>query len=331
MDNSEQRIYFEQLASRGQLTAAGLELALRRLGCLPDQAAWRRFADWGLLALACLLLLSGVVFFFAFNWQDLHRFAKLGLVAAGLAGCASAAARLGLERDIGKACLAGAAVLTGVLLAVAGQIYQSGADSELLFLAWAILILPWVLAGRLPWLWLFWAFLGNVALILYVAGWMGVWALIAMGDGLYWSPLLLNAAFLVAWEAAWPRFGWLRASYGPRILSGLCGIYATLLGMCWWWLRDGDEWRWLHYTPVLYLAWWLGGLAYYQRRRRDIVPLAVAALSGICVITAGLIRGLRFYEDFAFDFLLLAVLIAGLSAGAAVWLRRTQAGWRAAQ
>lgn len=330
MENLDQRAYFEHLASRGQLSAAGLDTALRRLGHIPDAAAWRRFADQGLLALGTLMILAGVVFFFAFNWQELHRFAKLGLVATPLAGCAVAAAWLGLERGAGQACLAGAVVLTGVLLAVAGQIYQTGADSELLFFAWALLILPWAVLARAPWLWLFWVLLGNVSLILYIAGRLDVWALFALGDGLYWTPLLFNTAAVLLWEGGWPRYPWLRAGYGPRLLVVAAGIFATILGVSWWWLDNKAGWRWMQYSPLLYVACWLGAVGYYSRRRRDIVPLAVAALSGICVIVAAVVKHLKFREAFAGEFLLLALLVAGLSAAAALWLRRISTGWEQA-
>ena len=76
------------LARSGELAPAGLELALERLGILPDAARSRTFADHALLAAGTLLLLAGIVFFFAFNWSELHRYARLALVSVPLAGAA---------------------------------------------------------------------------------------------------------------------------------------------------------------------------------------------------------------------------------------------------
>ncbi len=328
MNANSQRAYLESLAASGALDREGLAIGLRRLGYLPDKGSWRRFADRQLLALGALLILSGIVFFFAYNWQELHRFARMGLVAASLTACALAAWRAG-ETSVGQAWLGSACVLTGVLLAVSGQIYQTGADTELLFLAWALLILPWVFVSRAPWLWLFWLLLVNVALLLYVAGRLEIWTFFVLADSLFWAPLLLNAAALAAWELGWPRLDWLRASYGPRAIALVAAISATALGVGWWWLGRSGGWRWMQYTPVLYAAWLGGSLWFYQQRRRDIVPLAAGAFSAICVVMAGILKHLRFRDSFAVDFLLVGLLVAGLTAAAAVWLRRVSASWQA--
>jgi uncharacterized membrane protein len=68
---------------------------------------------------------------------DLPGLAKLGIVA-----CCGVVLRKGLESAIGKAAQIGASVLVGVFLAIFGQVYQTGADSWLLFAARAGLILP---------------------------------------------------------------------------------------------------------------------------------------------------------------------------------------------
>ncbi|MGH6890845.1 MAG: DUF2157 domain-containing protein, partial [Dongiaceae bacterium] len=58
-------------------------------------------------------------------------------------------------------------VLTGVLLAVIGQVYQTGADVFELFVAWAVLILPWTLVSRSAVQWLLWLVVAEIALALY--------------------------------------------------------------------------------------------------------------------------------------------------------------------
>ncbi len=142
MNPATSRRYLESIAHKDLLTAGGLESALRRIGVILDAARWRLFADHLLLAAGTLLLLAGAAFFFAFNWNDLQRFVKMTVVALPLIVSASMAARLGIDRVEGKVWLAAGVVLIGVLLAVIGQIYQTGADSELLFFGWAVLALP---------------------------------------------------------------------------------------------------------------------------------------------------------------------------------------------
>ncbi len=324
---SAHRHHLETLAAQGQLAPAGLEFALRQLGCLPSGERWRHFADRLLLAAGCLLILAGVICFFAFNWKELHRYVKLALIAAPLIAAALLAAWQGIESARGKALLGAACMLTGVFLATAGQIYQSGADSELLFIAWAALILPWVLAGRLPWLWLFWLLLVNAAVALMIFDRFDIWAIVWLQDAMFWAPMLLNLAAAAVWEALWPRLPWLRAAYGPRLLALTGGSAATFLTSYWWFLRPHDPWRTLQYTPIVYLLWLGATLWYYQHRRRDLVPLAIAALSAIVVITAGLTRGMVARSGDVGSFLLIGLAVIAMTAFAAFWLRGLNRRW----
>ncbi|MEM6456810.1 MAG: DUF2157 domain-containing protein, partial [Acidobacteriota bacterium] len=119
---------------------------LRRWLISPSTLA--RWLDHGLLFLGLGLALSGVVFFFAYNWEGMHRLVKLGLVEAGIAAAFSVAALSGLSGLRGKLALLTSSVLVGVCLAVFGQVYQTGADPWELFASWALLILPWTLLSR---------------------------------------------------------------------------------------------------------------------------------------------------------------------------------------
>src|SRR5690606_37439477 len=46
----------------------------------PKQDAWVRFTQIVLLALGVGFMVAGIVFFFAYNWEDLDKFIKLGFV-----------------------------------------------------------------------------------------------------------------------------------------------------------------------------------------------------------------------------------------------------------
>lgn len=170
---------------RGQLDQAHTDVnlrdlhALRRAGLLSarqfvpacdairDEAFWARWGSRALLALGAGQFLAGVVFFFAYNWNDLSDIAKFAVVESGLIVAAVAALIHGIDRPFGQVLLIAAAIMTGVLLAVIGQVYQTGADVFELFAAWAVLILPWVLAGRSAALWLLWVAVAAIALGLY--------------------------------------------------------------------------------------------------------------------------------------------------------------------
>src|SRR5688500_17727132 len=136
--------------------------ALRVAGIAPSAGEWRAFLGQLTLWLGTIALASAVIFFFAFNWDDLGRFAKFGLVEAAILLGLVALWWLDLDLAPGKAVLMALSLLTGALLALTGQVYQTGADTYELFAWWAVLILPWVLVGRFTPLWLLWLVLLNL-------------------------------------------------------------------------------------------------------------------------------------------------------------------------
>src|SRR3989338_6298780 len=156
-----------QLARSGILNDPALERALTIIGHTPDAARWARFLDLLLLVAGTGFIVSGIFFFFAFNWADLHRFAKLGLLEAAVLAATGLAFWRGLDRLSGKIALSAAALLVGALLAVYGQIYQTGANAYELFLTWAVLILGWAVIGKFTLLWFVWSVLLNLSLIYY--------------------------------------------------------------------------------------------------------------------------------------------------------------------
>jgi uncharacterized membrane protein len=154
----------QALRSAGLVSAHGYSAAV---DAVRDQAFWARWGMRALLALGVGQFLAGVVFFFAYNWNDLSDIAKFAVIETALAIAAGGALLVGLDRVFGQMLLIAASVLTGVLLAVIGQVYQTGADVFELFLAWAVLILPWTIISRNAVHWLLWLVVAEVAFVLY--------------------------------------------------------------------------------------------------------------------------------------------------------------------
>jgi uncharacterized membrane protein len=121
-----------------------------------DDDRWTRWALWALLALGTGHLLSGIVFFFAYNWDSLSPMTKFGILQSGIIICAVAALIVKLDRPAGQVLLIAATVLVGTLHAVIGQVYQTGADFYGLFMIWALLVIPWVFASRSAVHWFVW-------------------------------------------------------------------------------------------------------------------------------------------------------------------------------
>ncbi|MFT5094357.1 MAG: putative membrane protein, partial [Porticoccaceae bacterium] len=132
----------------------------------PSSTAWWPWAEKALLFLGLALTLSGVVCFFAWNWDAMPGLVKLAIVQAGIVACCVAAYQKKIATLPGKAAITAAAVLVGVFLAVFGQVYQTGADAYQLFVGWALLILPWVVMCRLAGLWVLRLAIVNVAVSL---------------------------------------------------------------------------------------------------------------------------------------------------------------------
>ena len=285
----------------------------------PDLPAWRRLLQRLLLFAGTLLLLAGVVCFFAFNWQGLHRFAKFGLVAAGVALCAAGAWRLGFSRTGGKVLLLAASVLVGVWLALHGQAYQTGADPYELFRGWALLVLPWVLLARFQALWAFWILLLNL--------WLGLWWDQAGPSETRWLPAAiagLNGLAWLAWEGFAGRLDWLRGRWLPRVLAlATLGVLTVpaLEALTRSTPRPRDLWA----VPAAIL---LGGTmrVLFRKLRRDLFMVTLALAAGIALLTTWLghllLHNWLSRDGACGSLLLLGLLLVAQVGGAAVWLKR---------
>jgi uncharacterized membrane protein len=187
---------------------------------LRDGPRWEAWGRRALLAAGMAHLLAGVIFFFAFNWADLSAMAKFALLGGGSAAAALAAILVRLDTPAGQALLVSASVLLGGLLAVIGQVYQTGADTWELFAFWALLILPWVAVSRSAAHWVLWLTVAGLAAWFYGAD------ILMPTQRLRWETLtagvaLIPALALAAREAALARgWAWLGAAWERLVLLG---------------------------------------------------------------------------------------------------------------
>jgi uncharacterized membrane protein len=304
-------------AEEGRIAPQEVRRALELGAVLPTADEWQRFLDRLLLFVGATMLAAGVIFFFAYNWQELGRYAKFGLVEGAIVIALAFIWSLGLERASGKAALLVAALLAGALLALVGQTYQTGADTFELFTVWAIAILPWVLVGRFPALWLLWLVIVNLAVSLYFqafSGWLGV---MFGPEQQLWVLFGLNTAALIVWEAnAALGFTWLRERWAARLIATASGIFVTTLTIMA--IFDSKTGAW----PVLaWLAWLAAAYAVYRRRLKDVYVLAGGVLSIIVVVTVFLSKHLLRASGDAGAFLMIGMIVIGLSAAGSYWLR----------
>ncbi len=129
---------------------------------------WREFIDKGLLFLGSGLFIVGIIFFFAYNWDNLHKFVKLSIPFSILLLSTILILKSDLDKMIVKASSFVAIFAIGVEFALFGQIYQTGADSWKLFFIWSIFAIGFVFTLKFSLNYLIWFILLNIATILYL-------------------------------------------------------------------------------------------------------------------------------------------------------------------
>ncbi len=261
-----------------------------------DHAAWARWAAWALLATGVAHLLSGIVFFFAYNWADMPAITKFLVIDAGLVGCVVGASIVGFDRPVGQSLLIGASVLTGVLLAVIGQVFQTGADAFELFVIWAFLILPWTVASCSAAHWLVWLVVGCLAAGLYTGQ-----ALVPRGVLQSEEVTLLPAGLLIIAlalrEIAVHRGAtWLAPDWTRQIVlfATLAMLYVTAFGHLFAWHDSVAG------TALFALALVTGGLAYRRVLASFAAIAQVAGFAGLYAMALG-VRLIDAVIDIDFD------------------------------
>lgn len=335
------RSELDQFSTRHRLSAAANGAALELTGNRPDAPEWRAFAGRALHAAGLGALGAGVLFFVAANWQAWGLLGRFALLQAGLLlGIAAALWRPPPHR-VGQGALLLATLLTGGLLALFGQSYQTGADVYELFFTWAALTLPFAIAALSGALWATWWGVLNVGLAL-MCGVLGLdhvlWRVL---DGWGWGrasllmlPCLVNliaaGGFLLLrgtrFVAAVPA--WL-----PRFLLTLgigYGSAATLplVSGSFWGDAPGRAAGQGTAVLTLYSALSIAIAAGTWMRRRDVFPLTVLAGSWIAISTAWLTHTMRLND--VGQLFIVAIWLIGSSTAAGIVLMRWLREWRAA-
>ncbi|MCI5178680.1 MAG: DUF2157 domain-containing protein [Candidatus Electrothrix sp. AW3_4] len=309
---------------------------LNRDGLLNDKAltaaqavlypasAWFSWAGQMLLLLGSTLVLAGIIFFFAYNWAEMSRLLKFALIEAGIVGCVLAAYQRGLQQLSGKILLLSASVLVGVLLAVYGQVYQTGADAFGLFLGWAALIFAWVMIGEFAALWLLWLVLLNTGAILY---WQQVgepahsipYELLCLAIAVLNGIALALREIGVRQDRTWLNNGWLR---GLLLIACLVPLSIPTIDLI---LAFGRNDGMTFVATCAWAATVAGGYFCYRFTVPDMSALALIVMNA-CVILLTLVGNFLFdtmnFDD-AGGFLLFALIILAVVSGAALFLRRT--------
>ncbi len=154
------------ISRHSDLTEEGIDSVLKE-NVYSDKETWQKFLRLFFITLGVGFTVSGIVFFFAYNWTDLPKFVKIGLIE-GLMITTTILVLLPVSNiPVRQIILTGSAILVGVLFAVFGQIYQTGANAYDFFLAWTAFVTLWVIVANFTPLWLLYLILINTTFILY--------------------------------------------------------------------------------------------------------------------------------------------------------------------
>jgi uncharacterized membrane protein len=297
-----------------------LDLATAR----PSRAEGLKFLGACLRIGGVLSLATGLVFFVAANWGEIEVFGRFALLELLLVACAAAALWKPPPTFVGHGTVFLAFIATGALLALFGQTYQTGADVYELFLAWALLGLPLVVAGSWSVTSAAWVLVLNVALLLF-CGWHPVGGLLwALLNGAHFrvAHLVLGAAWLNL--ALWFAFELWRVDAVPdwvrRLMLSCAFAFGTWSGV----LAVADD---KDPLAVLGLAAAMAAVVVYaMRRRTDVYPLAVVMGTFIIVSLVWLADAMRFDDEGTF--LMMALWLIGTSTAAGKILTVFTRRWR---
>ncbi|NOY66396.1 MAG: DUF2157 domain-containing protein [Gammaproteobacteria bacterium] len=311
----------------------------------PDKSDWRQFLDRFLFFAGISLLSLGILFFFAYNWQDLHKFTKFILIGSAILGSIALTHFKGTDSPGGKGGLLLASLLTGILLAVYGQTYQTGADPYGLFLGWAILILSWVWLARLQALWILFILLCNLALIMYWSEFMSTpitGGILFSGNPLFYRLtgisdiklnellVLFNSIGLIIWEFTLKKkthhadSRWAIRLLATYIIISTSQIWFTVLFSYNYGLQY-KSWGHVIFDASIYTIVLACIIMFYKNRGRDLYILAVSYFSVTFAVCALIGKGIG---DAATSFLLLSFIAVGLTSAFTFSLKKTAREWR---
>ena len=306
-----------ELIEQGVIPEEKIEVALTVAEVNPDGKSWRNFIDHLLLWLGALSLAFSILFFVAYNWKDLGHFAKFAMVEGFIVLAVVAYCNLAEGSIASKVSILVATISIGVLLALYGQTYQTGADPWQLFFNWALLMLPWAIIGRFPAIWIVWVALINISIILYYQTFRGIFGFVFSSESaMLWISFLFNTLAFVAWQLLATHWQWLSERWAIRLLAVGCGVPVTWLVL----FSIFDHREVVGYTWTAWSLWLVAMYYIYRKVKIDLFMLAGCCLSTITVTVSFLGKHMLRHGDSG-AFLFLAFIVIGMGGGAALWLK----------
>jgi len=312
--------HYTQLLKSDLLQKEDTEFLYEVIKNEPDKDKWAIFINYLLLTSGIGFLLTGIIFFFAYNWDKLHYFLKFGIIQSGIVLFAVISILTVNNIVLSNICLLSSSIIFGIFLAVFGQTYQTGADSYQLFLTWGIFIIPWVIFANFIPLWLLFVVLVNISTIFYYKQIINP----SYGDPqtvLFLTLFSINFIFLLLFEYAhFKRLKWLKAYWFASLILIMILINLMIPTIMSIFIDHSYEKEPLFfYANIIYTFIIILSLLYYHLIRKDLFQIACCILSTLVVITCVISNFLELNDEISW--LIIAVLIIGQSALAVKWLQ----------
>lgn len=293
------------------------------LALLNPHDNWGYWVSNSLLTLGWVFILSGIIYYYAFNWQKMSSYYKFSSIEVMILVCLAGAWAHSIDNLKGKLFLTGGCILIGLFLAVFGQIYQTGANSYELFLAWSLLIFPFVIIGQFAPLWLIWLVLLNCTVFFY----WGEAAPVNTEQEYYLILILmfLNATALVLREYFYQRHVECLQGRWHRIVLCLALLLLSFLAISIFILEKRSDNTSLFITANLGYVVQIGLLYYYRHYFRDRWVFALTLLSLDLILCE---IGYRILEEFVnnriLNLSLRTLIVLVVFTGSVYLLRRQQ-------
>ena len=280
-----------------------------------DATAWSKFLKLFFISLGISFTTAGVLFFFAYNWDELHKFYKIGIIEGLIILMTGTLLLVKTNETVKNIILTGASIMVGVLFAVFGQIYQTGANAYDFFFGWTMAITLWVLISNFEPLWLLFLVLINTVLILYSEQVAADW------QETFLSLLLftVNTLFLIVSIYISKIKKTKSESWFTNLIALAACVFATIgisIG-----IFDDIDSSFTALILIVLLSYSLG--IWFGHQSKNIFYFAIVAFSGIIIITSLLIKA---SSDEAMIFLISLFIIASVT-GTIKYLIDLQKKW----
>lgn len=301
--------------AQGLIDKNNISQALETTGANNTNKQWYHFITQTLLWLSVLSTAFGVIFFFAYNWDDISTATKFVMIQVLMLVALFAYTQTKRYSNANTAILFFLALLLGSLFALFGQTYQTGKDPWQLFMIWTVFVTPIAFTSRSSSLWLLWLGLAFLTLNLNLGARFGILSVLFSNE----RGILLHALLGIVAAALFEFLYYIKYKLIHNRIAAQVAIVATMVAFTWVAIYSIFEFNNYHLDGFFYLVWMALVYYIYRLKKLDVLVLSSWVVSGIIFVVAILAKIID--NDLGgSSFLFFALVIIGLSTLGGKWL-----------